>query len=513
MPLAPDRDIAWEKDFGSAAYRPVIRSLRNIPQTMEIPDESPKNQFEVEAEERPPLYRPGRPPMFTPQHSFQKDGSATKSTIFQSYSTVASATPPRLLSRFPGIPAPSRVQPDSIIAAGPSRVMVAVNSSIAIFSKTGARRFQTSFSSWFASLNIGTTNLFDPRLLYDQYSGHFIFMCDARRSDHRSWYLFSVSKTSDPEGEWAFWALDMTLNGRKRVDLWADFPRIGVDKNAIYLTANMTNFTTFQYRYAKLRILKKSEVYAFANIHPRDFWNLKDATGALAFDIAPAHSFGNAEVEYMASTNLVSGNTLTLWSITGGGTNDPSLKKTGVTVSSYSIAPSAEQKGGGNRTNTGTPNPSSAVFRSGFLYTAINTALDWGSGTVSAIRFYKVSRKGVLQQEITYGADGFFYFFPAVSVDARGNIVLVFNRSSASEFIGMFYAGRKRLDPPDNFSDSLPLQTGIDNFENPYTGSNLNRWGDYNGAARDPGGSLWIYSQFVKDPVNYGTEIGRLTYK
>jgi hypothetical protein len=482
--------------------RPLILKLSDIKQGTEPAEDFIKHPFELEEPHLPSGIH-ALPLTFTPQHVAHAD-------VQPLFSSVIAA--PALLASFAGIPAPSHTQPDCIITAGPTRVMVAVNSSVAIFTKTGQRRFQTSFFNWFASLKIDTTNLFDPRLLYDQYTGHFIFICDARRGDGKSWYLFSVSKTSNPEGDWAFWALDMTLNSTERVNLWADFPRIGVDHDAIYLTGNMTDFFTFAYKYAKLRVLKKSEVYAFGNIGWHDFWNLKDASGALAFDITPAHSFGKALAERMVSTDLESGNTLTLWTVTDGGTDHPVVTPVSVPVSSYSIAPPAVQKGGGNATNVGTPNPVNVVYRNGSVFTAIDTSYNWGSGDVSAIRYYRISKDGALQDEVTFGADGFYYFFPAVIPDARGNVYLVFNRSSVTQFIGIYYAGRKPTDPPGKFSKSTRLQSGLANYENAYVGSSLNRWGDYNGIARDPGGSIWIYSQFPKSSADYATTIGRINY-
>ena len=37
------------------------------------------------------------------------------------------------------------------------------------------------------------------------------FFAMLKNTIKRSWFLFSVSKTSDPEGEWVFYALDMQL--------------------------------------------------------------------------------------------------------------------------------------------------------------------------------------------------------------------------------------------------------------------------------------------------------------
>ena len=145
--------------------------------------------------------------------------------------------------------------------------MLAVNSSVAIFTKTGELKFQTTFDEWFAPLtNQAGSLLFDPKLLYDSQSGHFLFLMNARRGDHRSWFFLAVSKTSDPEGDWAFYAFDMQITGGKRDVYWADFPRMGFDENAIYLTGNMHEFGTYRFRYAKIRVLSKAQIYKFGTV-------------------------------------------------------------------------------------------------------------------------------------------------------------------------------------------------------------------------------------------------------
>ncbi len=73
--------------------------------------------------------------------------------------------------------------------------------------------------------------------------------------------------------------------------LWADFPRLGVDEKAIYLTGNMTTFNTYLFKYPKLRILKKCQVYSIGKVDLRDFWKMKDGTGYNAYSMEPAHSY------------------------------------------------------------------------------------------------------------------------------------------------------------------------------------------------------------------------------
>ena len=48
-------------------------------------------------------------------------------------------------------------------------------------------------------------------------------------------FLLAVSRTSDPTGEWAGFAIPSDSEGLR----WADFPLLGVDRDGVYLSANM----------------------------------------------------------------------------------------------------------------------------------------------------------------------------------------------------------------------------------------------------------------------------------
>jgi len=499
----------FESDASATLAKPVLRSLSQIPISeprTEAAAESEEifNAGEREYENRL-IQRPDRLSGPEPPLTLQNENPLQTTVI----------APPSLQATFPGIACTGRGQPDSIVAVGPSRVLLAVNTKLDIYTKTGQKKFETSFDSWFSSLTVAAgSNLFDPRLIYDAYDGHFIFTVTARRRDNRSWILLSVSKTNDPEGQWAFYALDMQLNGANRVTLWADFPRLGIDDKAIYLTADMSTFRTFLFRYAKLRILKKSEVYAFGNIGWHDIWKLVDASGKYAIHVEPAHSFGTVPAEYLVNTRNDSGNLITLWTLQNPTAAHPKLTKTAVKVAAYAAPPFALQRGGGTVLVAATEGTGvlKVVSRNGFVYASHAIAHNWGSGPVSAIRFYQVNTTGKVIQQVTYGSNGTFYYMPTVMVNSAGDVALAFNRSSASQFAGIFFAGRKVTDPLRHFSKSVPLHPGQANYDVIFPGSNIDHWGDYNGIAVDQDDSFWVYGEYVLTPTLWGTQLGKVAY-
>lgn len=411
-------------------------------------------------------------------------------------------TAPPLQKNFDGIKFHGFYPSDTTLAVGPAHVVVAVNSSYAIYTKTGAKRAQRTFEEWFSVLG-ETSNafFFDPKLAYDQYSGHFIMVVDAvRDSDKRSWYILAVSQTTNPEGLWTFWALDMGLNGNTRTKNWADYPGVGLDEGAIYLTANMFNFSPGRFLHTKLRILKKSEVYQFGTVPWRDFWNLKDALGKLAFTVQPARSSGTTSAESMLSTNNVQGSSHTLWSVQNS-TTSPVITKKKVSITGFQIAPYAKQKGGGSLIDSGDARLSDAVWMNGSIYAAHTVSHNWGSGAVAAIRFYQVrSSDGAVLQDGTLGADNAYYYFPAIATDLRGHTVIVFIRSGTGEFVSVRFTGRKATDPVSQLQSSAQIKSGTANyFLNPEAG--VERWGDYSGISLDSDNSVWMYGMYAGLPT------------
>src|SRR5262249_55228187 len=141
------------------------------------------------------------------------------------------------------------------------------------------------------------------------------------------------------------WDFDFGLNGDNSTNLDSDFPGLGVDPYAIYITANMYDAKE-RFRYSKVRVFAKREVYEFTNIGWKDFVDFTDATDNKAINVQPAHCFGPTEVEYLISTGASRGNQLTIFTITDPVKASAKLSKKNVNVPAFQPPPHAIQKGG-----------------------------------------------------------------------------------------------------------------------------------------------------------------------
>ncbi len=233
------------------------------------------------------------------------------------------ASAPTTSTNFAGISATGWIPPDCTMAVGPSHVLVSVNSSLAIYNKTGgAALLQRTLTQWFANMVPGFT-IFDPKALYDQHAGRWVLLTAAfRNNPNKSVFLLSVSTTSNPLGPWRNYQFDAMVDGSTATNNWADFPQLGVDNQAFYVTANMFTFGAGGgFQYAKIRVIPKAGPYSGGAAPFWDFVKMKNADNTMCFTIQPCHTFGAPNVEYLVNSAFPSGNYVTLWRLvnpTGG---------------------------------------------------------------------------------------------------------------------------------------------------------------------------------------------------
>jgi hypothetical protein len=413
-------------------------------------------------------------------------------------------------ANFAGITQTTFIPPDCTMAVGPQHVLLSVNSSVAIYNKTGAIALpQRTLTQWFANVVTGMT-IFDPKALYDQHAGRWVLVAVAvQNNPNNSLHLLSVSQSSNPLGPWRNYRFDATLNGSTRTNNWADYPALGVDNQALYLTSNMFAFGG-GFQYAKIRVIPKAGPYSGGTAPYFDFFGVKNANNTFAFTIQPCHTFGAPQAEYLVNTGFPGGNFLTIWEITNPTAAAPTLTRKQVSISPYSMPPNADQRGGAPPFNSGDVRVLNAVYR-GDLWTAFTTGHNWGTGpNRAAIEWCQVRVAGptVVQQGI-YGAANGHYFYPASCPDNNGNLTMVFSRSSPSEFGSILYTGRRSTDPLGTLQPSAFLKAGVAHYSR-LDNSGRNRWGDYAGVAADPANPrlVWFYSEFASAVDTWATWVG-----
>lgn len=429
-----------------------------------------------------------------------------------------SALAPGAVGNFAGLTSTGMIPSDCTLAAGPQHVLVAVNSTFAIFRKTGgAALFQQQLKAWFANV-ITSADIFDPKAVYDQHSGRWVLLAVALPLDRtlrQSWFLISVSQTADPMGPWWNYKFDATKDGTTATSNWADYPCLGVDNQALYVTANMFRFDGDISEYAKIRIFPKASLYAGSPTSFVDFVRLANADGSNAFTVQPCHTYGAPQVQYFVNSLYPSAanstrNTLSLWSLTNPLTA-PAISRRVVATDPYGMPPDAPQRGGGAPLDSGDVRMLNAVFRGGSVWSALTTFFNWGDGVnVASAHWFQINAtSGALVQQGIFGAGRRSYCYPVVMPDSNGNMTMLFARFGSAEFASIGYTGRAASDQIGRLQASAILRAGAANYVS-LDSRGLNRWGDYNGISCDPadGRTIWLFSEFASAVNDWSTWVG-----
>jgi hypothetical protein len=425
--------------------------------------------------------------------------------------------------------------PDSAMAVSPNYLVSATNlGGVEIFDKNGDPPKNSplynsnSLSGFFAPVGPDAKEqiLSDPHVVYDEYLDRFwVLAIAANDNPNLSSYLLALSPPSSQSpviGQWGFFVMEVNdANGN-----WCDYPQLGVDAQAIYLTCNMFAFPVQPagpFQYAHIDVLTKTQFLSGPCCY---WWRVSNpGGGGNARTITPAHmrgaTAGDGEYLVNAEGKGFGGDQLHVWHITNlqnccvaGSQSAPTLDDTDQGVASFDTPPAGRQPLsplGLLGLDLGDTGVLAAVWFQGNLYSTQNTSCDVGACVkftqldVSDFGHIATVNDWVLDNE---GGDTDTYY-GSLDVNAHADVALVFGRSSASSPPGA-YVG---IIPPASVcthcivnSPATLAAGGASYFKLDSNGRN--RWGDYFAAAADPDGlGIWVQGESAGPPQQTGGNV------
>ncbi len=399
------------------------------------------------------------------------------------------------------------VPPDPDIMVGKDHVVVGVNTSFQVFDKSGNSLVGPTLYEDFWGSNCATGEsdvvMFDPYSAYDEENGRYVLGITAYdeslNGGDNGWACIAVSQTDSATGSWNLYSFDGNPGGGS--DYFFDYPHIGVGQDALYLGSNM-----FGASFVRNHIFafEKDVMYAggaanFAKIN----------VGSSNFTLQPAKLKGyltggwptNAnEPHYFVDSQYGNNqNTLTVWAFSDPW-GSPSLTSAGnVTVNTYSLPISQPQSGGSNI--QGNDNRLLDVeYWGGKLWATHTVGCNPGGGTVNCVRWYEINMNSgspSLVQQGTFATSSQYNSFPDLGVNACGDMLVGYTKTSSSMYPSVYVAGREAGDPSGQLKDETLVHAG----EAVYTAydSVPRRWGDYTGMALDPDGvTFWYLGEYSR---------------
>ncbi|MBI1807755.1 MAG: T9SS type A sorting domain-containing protein [Ignavibacteria bacterium] len=397
---------------------------------------------------------------------------------------------------------------DASVAVGPNNIVVCTNAQIEVYSRAGA--FQARYStdpgsgSDFFPTDAGVS--FDPKCYYDAAGGHFVLLYD-QESNPLAFMNVAVSVTSDPTGSWYKYHLDWTLDGSTPTSNWGDYPSLGYDNNSIYIGANQYSFAN-SYKYSKVRVLSKAQLYSGASATWVDFINLLNADGTSAFTVKAGRMLSSSTSEYLLNTRPGGGSSVTTWRIDNGPTSPTLTQVATVSVGTYAVPPNGRQPGGSSVAD-GDCRTQDLVIQGTTLYTAFSEKyggrqpFNRGAGC----RYLEVSTTGTKLADISFFTTGVDRYYPAVTVDASGNVFMVYNQSSTTQYASMYSTGINKGIGETGFETGALIKSGAGTVTS-------GRWGDYNAIANDftNTGACWMFAGWAQSNGAWGTHVASASF-
>jgi uncharacterized membrane protein len=384
--------------------------------------------------------------------------------------------------------------PDPAGDIGPNHYVQLVNSSFAVFNKSGTVVYgpvaTNTLWSGFGGL-CQTDNDGDGAVLYDPVSDRWVISQFAVSNANGSSVPFlecvAVSQTPDPTGAWYRYAFPYTG--------FPDYPKMGVWPDAYYETFNMFNAAGTAFLGAKACAYDRAKMLIGAAATQVCF-DLVDA-GQGAGGVLPADLDG-ARLPPAGSPNYLvalgnNPNQLATWAFHVNFASPASSTLTGPT--DHTVAAFAEACDGGTcipQSGTNEKLDSLAdrlMYRFAYRNLGDHEALVVShavtAGSSVGVRWYELRvTNGALTvfQQGTYAPDSNYRWMSSAAMDQSGNIALGFSRSGSSLHPSINTTGRLA-------GDAAGVMTQGENTIINGAGSqlqSLTRWGDYSMMTVDP---------------------------
>jgi hypothetical protein len=415
------------------------------------------------------------------------------------------------------------VPPDTNVAVGPTYIVETVNSTIAIYDKTGVQVLAEPLTTFFAS--VAATNLLvQPTVSYDDVAKRFIVSAlefDAVKGTY-SYLDFAISSSSDPTAGFSLYQRINTQTNGGDTGLFTDSPRVGWNADAIVYTVNMfapgtgtpPGPATFQH----VQVITLPTASLLQGVFVAHYFDMPATSpdGQTLMTLVPAAMHG------ALTGGLLGG---PLWMVEEDGPGNGQRINVIQMINPLSIAPTFQYnplpvlpyvkipygnvfEPGGVLNLPLDTRMLNAEWRNGLLVASQNVGISPNTGIFA--RWYEFTTNnivGVVQQGTIIPGLGASTYEPAISLLADGTLGMSYIQSSATQFMSMYVTGQRPTDPRNAMAPGILVQAGLNAYTD-FTG--LPRIGDFSGISVDPSGtSFWAANEYATGaPINnWGTWI------
>jgi hypothetical protein len=409
---------------------------------------------------------------------------------------------------------------------GASQFVEVTNSKFEVFRKSDGVRLKSVTLASFC--NHTATTVFDPRVVYDKVWNRWVVVADTRHLPSPSTQqllCLAISTSADATGSFFVYKFDAP---RGTSTNFYDYPMLGMDQDAVIITANIFN---------------SSDVYQFSNMFAPAKHDIYNGHGFVVpvFNAGKSNTLAPPIVETNDRTALLvasgaSGSSIGLYKANNLGRSGASLSsRINVPATSFTSPPDALQ--------FGTTDKLDVLARFQDHSTQIDfhvlNARTVGNSGLAIVRWWQIngnSNSQVATGTFREASSASFNFNPSIAGSKVGGI--------ASNPIGRMFvtwtatqvhvitgpqlrvndhdasvkaSGRLRTDAANIIGGSTIFRSTVG--YNP-SGDTVERWGDYSSVTLDPtaasgcpfGNRAWIVNEKINSSSLWGSHIARIGF-
>lgn len=406
--------------------------------------------------------------------------------------------------------------PDTNGDVGPNHYVQSVNSSFAIYSKTGTKLYgpaaiNTIWSGFGGACQ--TRNDGDPIVLYDKQADRWMVSQFTAASPYNE--CIAISQTGDPTGAWHRYAFQLSTTD------FPDYPHFGIMPAGYFMSVNwFANASTYAgprpYVFDRAKMLLGQ---------PATFQTTSAALGSAIAPLQPADQDGatapsNATtglfLSYSSPFKLYKFNVNWATPASTTWTNSASVTPASFTALCATSRNCIPQSGTTQKLDgIGDRFMYRLVYRNMGTYEsllAVHSVRAGGTNAkpVAGVRWYEIRNPfgtPSIYQQGTFGpADSVSRWMGSIAMDKNGSIALAYSASGSTTFPGIRYTGRLSTDALGTMGQGEGIMYAGTGYQ-----SGVNRWGDYSNLSVDPVDdcTFWFTTEYNNSKGwAWGTKIG-----
>jgi hypothetical protein len=421
------------------------------------------------------------------------------------------------ISNFDGLGAAGSVPPDTYGEAGLNYYFQVVNTSFAIYNKSGTKIFGPVANSSVWNGMPYNTNSGDAVVHWDETAQRWLFTQFSLPfyPNGPFFQMIAVSQTADPTGSWYRYEYEFA-------DM-PDYPKFGIWPDGYYMSANRFGTGGWQgngaYAYDRTAMLAGNPAaqrisfemsVGYVTLYPADCDGTFPAAGTPNYfgyiKTNNPQSFGIYEfhADFTNPSNSTFGNLLNL-PVTSFNTLQEGITQKGTSTKLETLGDRLMYR------------LQYRVFN-GYSAMVVNHSVDAGSNR-AGVRWYEFRKStgpwGIYQQSTYAPTDNNSRWMGSMAMDTAGTIALGYSVSGPNLYPAIRYTGRYKNDALNQMTIA---ERTIMHGGGCQTGSwsGRSRWGDYSGMSVDPAcpTTFWFTTEYypTTSTSNWFTRVGSFTF-